>query len=97
VTSLLSQVLSRLRILQSTVGVVYMLSMFSPKSVAISGGVSRLGLGLEGFRSRLGLVGYRSRSQACCLETLNTSTMGLSKIYVIQQIFSLLYLQVRNN
>jgi len=26
-----------------------------------------LGLGLEGFMSRLGLKGYRSRSQACCV------------------------------
>jgi len=45
-------------------------------------------LGLEGFRSRLGLEGYG-------LETLNISKKWFSKISIIQR-FCLLYLQVRN-
>ena len=36
-----------------------------------SDGVSRLGLGLEGLRSRLGLEEFRSRSRALRLETLH--------------------------
>jgi len=56
-------------------------------------------LGLEGFTSRLGLglEGYRSRSQAYCLETLNIARMWLRKSFVIQRVFSLLYLQARNS
>jgi len=51
-------------------------------------------IGLEGFRSRLGLghKGYRSRSQAYCLETLNIAIIWLGKTSVIQRAFSLLYL-----
>jgi len=40
--------------------------------------------------------GYRSRSQAHCFETLNIARIWLCKT-VIQRVFSLLYLQVRNN
>ena len=50
--------------------------MESRDSVLVSRHVSRhvfssLGLGLEGFRSRLGLEGFRSRSRALSLETLH--------------------------
>jgi len=34
-------------------------------------------LGLEGFRSHLAFKGYRSRSQACCLETVNVVRIWL--------------------
>jgi len=55
-------------------------------------------LGLEGFTSRLGLgiEDYRSRSQANFLETSNTARIWLSKTSVIQRVFSLLYLHVKN-
>ena len=45
-------------------------------------------LGLEDFRSHLALKGYRSRSQACCLETVNIAKIWLCKTSVIQQVFS---------
>jgi len=45
-------------------------------------------LGLIGFRSRLGLQGYRSWSQIFCLETLTTAVMWLSKISLIQNALS---------
>ena len=47
-----------------------------------------LSLGLEDFRSHLALKGYRSRSQACCLETVNIARIWLCKTSVIQQVFS---------
>jgi len=53
--------------------------------------IASLSLGLEGFRSHLALKGYRSRSQACCLETVNIARIWLCKTSVIQQVFSLLY------
>jgi len=43
--------------------------------------------GLEDFRFHLALKGHRSRSQACCLETVNIARIWLCKIYVIQ-VFS---------
>jgi len=43
-----------------------------------------LSLGLEGFRSHLALKGDRSRSQACCLETVNIAKIWLCKCSVIQ-------------
>jgi len=46
-----------------------------------------LSLGLEGFRSHLALKGYRSRSQACCLETVNIARIWLCKTSVIQRVF----------
>jgi len=52
---------------------------------------------LEGFRSRLGLKGSRSQSQAYYLETVNIARIWLCKTFVNQQVFSLLYLQVTNN
>jgi len=59
-------------------------------------------LSLDGFKSRLGLEGYRLWPQTYCLVTLNTATIWLSKTSLIQPLrswnaFSLLYLQVRNN
>jgi len=36
-----------------------------------------LSLSLEGFRSHLALKGYRSRSQACYLETVNIAKIWL--------------------
>jgi len=54
-------------------------------------------LGLNGFRSCLCHKGCWSRSQAYCLETLNIARIWLSKTSVIQQVFSLLFLQVGNN
>jgi len=55
--------------------------------------VLRLGLetifvSLEDFRSHLALKGHRSRSQACCLETVSISRIWLWKTSVIQQVFS---------
>jgi len=67
--------------------------------VAVSRIVSRphpASLDLEGFRSRLGLECCMSRSQAYCFETWNIARILLGKT-VIQLVFSLLYLQVRNN
>jgi len=52
-------------------------------------------LGLQGFTSRLDLEGYRSQSQAYCLETLNIARTWLRKSSVIQRVSSLLYLHVR--
>jgi len=55
-------------------------------------------LHLEGFMSLLSLKGDRFRSQAYCLETLNNARIWLSKTSIIQRVlFSLLYMQVRNN
>ena len=42
----------------------------------------------EGFRSRLCLEGYRSRSQAYCLETWNIASIWLSKTSKLQRVFS---------
>jgi len=39
-------------------------------------------LDLEGFRTRLGLEGCRSRSQAYCLEIFNIAMIWLSKTSV---------------
>ena len=64
-------------------------------SLGLEGFTSRLGLGLEGYRSRS--QGYRSRSQGYCLGTLNIAKIWLSKTSVIQRVFSLLYLQVKNS
>jgi len=54
-------------------------------------------LGLKCFRSCLGLEGYRSWSRVYCLETLNIARMWVSQTFVIQWVFSLLYLQIKNN
>ena len=59
--------------------------------VSVSGLISRhiyTSLSLEGFRSRLGLGGYRSQSQTCCLETFNmpTATIWLNKTSAIQRV-----------
>jgi len=57
--------------------------MESRDLVSVSRIVSRpnfASLGLEGFRSRLGLGGYRSRSQTYCFETLNITRYGLVKL-----------------
>ena len=58
--------------------------------VSVSTRVSRPicgSLGLEGIRSRIGLEGYRFRSHAYCLETLNTATIWRRKTSVIQRVF----------
>jgi len=60
----------------------YLAVMWSRDFVSVSRIVSRpnfASLDLQGFRSRLGLEGYRSRSQAYCLETLNIASIWLSK------------------
>jgi len=51
-------------------------------------------LGLESFRSRLGLEDCGSRPQVYCLRLLILRRYGLRKF---QRAFCLLYLQVRNN
>ena len=74
---------------------------FLPLHQAVSKPISA-SLSLEVSRTRLGLEGYRSRSQTYCLETLNTATIWLSKTSLIQPLrswntFCLLYVHVRNN
>jgi len=70
--------------------------MESRDVVSVSRLVSRpifASLGLEGFRSRLGIEDYRSRSQACCLETMKIARvwLSLSETSVIQQILSVVF------